>query len=83
MRLREETLVEIGDGKNIIIELLSIGPPDDNGMRTLFFRVNGMTRNIEVLDKSLNIQRVEHEKASKQDSSAIGAPSKECLVRFS
>lgn len=74
MKLREETLVEIGEGKNIIIELLSIGPADDKGMRTLFFRVNGMTRNIEVLDKSLNIQRIEHEKASKEDTTQIGAP---------
>lgn len=74
MKLREETLVEIGEGKNIIIELLSIGPADDSGMRTLFFRVNGMTRNIEVLDKSLNIQLSEHEKADKNDDSQIGAP---------
>ncbi|MBI1289229.1 MAG: pyruvate carboxylase [Flavobacteriales bacterium] len=74
MKLREETLVEIGEGKNIIIELLSIGPADDNGMRTLFFRVNGMTRNIEVLDKSLNIQKVENEKADKNDPNQIGAP---------
>ena len=74
MKLREETLVEIGEGKNIIIELLSIGPADDNGMRTLFFRVNGMTRNIEVLDKSLNIQKVENEKADKSNANHIGAP---------
>lgn len=74
MKLREETLVEIGDGKNIIIELLSIGPADDDGMRTLFFRVNGMTRNIEVLDKSLNIQRIEHEKADKDNINQVGAP---------
>lgn len=74
MKLREETLVEIGDGKNIIIELLSIGPADDDGMRTLFFRVNGMTRNIEVLDKSLNIQRIEHEKADKDNVNQVGAP---------
>ncbi|MCB0755494.1 MAG: pyruvate carboxylase, partial [Flavobacteriales bacterium] len=74
MKLREETLVEIGEGKNIIIELLSIGPADDSGMRTLFFRVNGMTRNIEVLDKSLNIQKVENEKADKSNANHVGAP---------
>lgn len=74
MKLREETLVEIGEGKNIIIELLSIGPADDNGMRTLFFRVNGMTRNIEVMDKSLNIQKKENEKADKSNPNHIGAP---------
>jgi pyruvate carboxylase len=74
MKLRDETLVEIGEGKNIIIELLSVGPADQNGMRTLFFRVNGMTRNIEILDKSLNIVKIEHEKALKEDSKQIGAP---------
>ena len=74
MQQREETLVEIGEGKNIIIELLSIGPPDENGLRTLFFRVNGMTRNIEILDKSLNIQKQENEKADKDNSKHIGAP---------
>jgi pyruvate carboxylase len=74
MRLREETLVEIGEGKNIIIELLSIGPADDQGMRTLFFRVNGQTRNIEVEDKSLNIERSSHEKADKENAAHVGAP---------
>ncbi|MFC2175838.1 pyruvate carboxylase [Bacteroidota bacterium] len=74
LRLREETLVEIGQGKNIIIQLLSIGPADHEGMRTLFFRVNGQTRNIEVQDKSLNIKRIEHEKSDKDDSKQIGAP---------
>ncbi|MFT4544665.1 MAG: pyruvate carboxylase [Bacteroidia bacterium] len=74
MKLREETLVEIGEGKNIIIELLSIGPADEEGMRTLFFRVNGQTRNIEIEDKSLNIERVSHAKANKENDSQIGAP---------
>ncbi|MDP6908987.1 MAG: biotin/lipoyl-containing protein, partial [Flavobacteriales bacterium] len=74
MKLREETLVEIGEGKNIIIELLSIGSADDEGMRTLFFRVNGQTRNIEIQDKSLNIERVTHEKADKGNPKEMGAP---------
>lgn len=74
MKLREETLVEIGEGKNIIIELLSVGSADENGMRTLFFRVNGQTRNIEVVDKSLNIERVSNEKADRNDPTQLGAP---------
>ncbi len=73
LKLREETIVEIGEGKNIIIELLSIGPAED-GMRTMFFRINGQTRNIEVLDKSLNVIRHENTKADKADPSQIGAP---------
>lgn len=74
IKLREEAIVEIGEGKNIIVELLSIGPPDENGMRTMFFRINGQTRNIEVQDKSLNIIRKEHEKAEKENPLQVGAP---------
>jgi pyruvate carboxylase len=73
LKLREETIVEIGEGKNIIIELLSVGPAED-GMRTMFFRINGQTRNIEVLDKSLNVTRHENTKADKDDDNQIGAP---------
>ena len=36
--------------------------------------MNGMTRNIEIRDKSLNIVKIEHEKASKEDPKQIGAP---------
>jgi pyruvate carboxylase len=43
-------------------------------MRTLFFRVNGMTRNIEIQDKSLNIKRIEHQKAEKDNPLQMSAP---------
>lgn len=72
--LREECEVEIGEGKSVIIRLLSVGAPDENGMRTVFFRMNGQTRNIEILDRSLNIKKQEHFKADKQNPKHIGAP---------
>lgn len=74
MKLREETMIELGEGKNMVCELQSIGPADEDGRRTLFFRVNGQTRNIKVIDKSLNIQRIEHIKADKANPLHIGAP---------
>ena len=80
LKLREETIVEIGEGKNIIIELLSVGPAEE-GMRTMFFRINGQTRNIEVLDKSLNVVRHENTKADKGSDSQIGAPLQGMLSR--
>lgn len=43
-------------------------------MRTMFFRINGQTRNIEVHDKSLNVTRKEHEKAEKDNPIHVGAP---------
>ncbi len=74
MELNEETIVEIGEGKSIIVKLLSIGPSDADGMRTVFFKVNGQTRNVEILDKSLKIVKEEHQKAEKENPKHIGAP---------
>ena len=74
MELQEETLVEIAEGKSILIRFLSVGAPDDSGKRTVFFKLNGQTRNIEVLDRSLNITKVENIKADKSDPFQIGAP---------
>lgn len=74
MELNEETIVEIGEGKAIIVKLLSVGPPDEDGMRTVFFKVNGQTRNIEIHDKSLKIVKEEHQKVEKENPKHIGAP---------
>ena len=74
MELNEETIVEIAPGKSMIVKLLSLGPPDEEGMRTVFFKVNGQTRNIDVLDKSLGLEKVENLKAESNDSKQIGAP---------
>jgi pyruvate carboxylase len=57
-----------------VCELQSIGPSDEDGRRTLFFRVNGQTRNIKVVDRSLNIIRKEHIKAEKGNPLHLGAP---------
>lgn len=74
MKLREETMIELGEGKNMVCELQSIGPADEDGRRTLFFRVNGQTRNIKVTDRSLNIIKKEHVKADRANPLHVGAP---------
>lgn len=74
MEPREETIVNIGEGKDIIIRMLSVSDADEYGMKMVFFRLNGQTRNIEVKDKSLNIQKTENQKADKSDASQLGAP---------
>ncbi|MBN4085399.1 pyruvate carboxylase [Flavobacteriaceae bacterium AH-315-B10] len=74
MKLGEETLIEIETGKTIIVKLLSIGIPNDEGFRTVFFKVNGENRFVDVLDKSLNITKEEHLKADANDANQIGAP---------
>ncbi len=74
MALGEEILIELEPGKTVIIKLLSIGIPSDEGMRTVFFKVNGENRFVEVYDTSLNIKKVENLKVDPEDSNQIGAP---------
>ncbi len=74
MDQNEETIIEFAPGKSIIVRLLTVGPAKENGMRTVFFKVNGQTRNIEVHDRSLNIKKEENQKAESGNSKHIGAP---------
>ncbi|MBL7682889.1 MAG: pyruvate carboxylase [Flavipsychrobacter sp.] len=74
MQMGQDTTIEIAKGKTLLIRLLSIGPVDDNGKRTVFFKLNGQTRNVDVLDKSVKVQKVENRKADKADANQVGAP---------
>ena len=74
MKLREETLIELEPGKTVIIKLLSIGIPNEEGMRTVFFKVNGENRFVEILDTSLNIKVETNTKIDPADDNQIGAP---------
>ena len=53
LQIGEEIEVEIDPGKILIIKLISIGEPDDEARRTLFYELNGMPRESIVVDKSL------------------------------
>jgi len=70
----EEIMIQIDIGKVINIELLSINKPNIDGYRTVFFKVNGQSRNIQILDNSLNIEKHENEKINLDNENHIGAP---------
>jgi pyruvate carboxylase len=74
MRQGEDTTIEIAKGKTLLIRLLSIGPVDDKGNRTVFFKLNGQTRAIEVHDKSVKVEHRENRKVDKSNGKQIGAP---------
>lgn len=69
-----ETTIEISRGKTLLVRLLSIGPADDKGMRTVFFKLNGQTRNIEVQDKTIQVSRFENYKIDKANPVHVGSP---------
>ncbi|WP_299313844.1 pyruvate carboxylase [uncultured Aquimarina sp.] len=70
----EEIIIELDKGKILLIELISIGEPHDDGMVTVFFKVNGQTRNVEIKDNSIKVDKVVHAKVDKTDTKQIGAP---------
>ena len=56
LRKGEETYLNIGEGKQLLIKYLEEGEPDENGVRTLTFQVNGMLRTVKIQDKNLEIK---------------------------
>ncbi len=74
MKQGEEVTIEIDRGKTLLIRLLSIGAPDENGKRVVFFKLNGQTRNIEVADRSIKVEKREHQKVDPDNEKQIGAP---------
>jgi pyruvate carboxylase len=74
MTMGEDTTIEIARGKTLLIRLLSIGPVDEHGKRTVFFKLNGQTRNVEVQDRSVKVENKENKKADKANHKQIAAP---------
>lgn len=72
MKQGDEIMVEIGKGKNIIIELVGLTEPDDLGFRIAAFRLNGQIRRIAIRDKSIAVQQKSNRKA--ESESEIGSP---------
>jgi pyruvate carboxylase len=77
----EETIIDIAKGKSIIVGLQSIGPVNEDGNRTIFFNLNGQTRNVEVRDNSVEVMRVHNAKVDKANPKQIGAPLQGMLSR--
>jgi pyruvate carboxylase len=82
MKLREEILIELEPGKTVIIKLLSISIPNEDGIRTIFFKVNGENRSVDILDKSLHIIKEENVKTDLANPLEIGAPLQGSLYKI-
>ena len=80
MKNNEEILVEIAKGKTIIIRLLYVGDVDENGFRTVYFRLNGQTRSIEVTDHKAKVHKKSNRKAG--GANQIGTPLQGMLSRL-
>ncbi len=73
LRKGEETYLNIGEGKQLLIKYLEEGEADENGFRTLTFQVNGMLRTVKIQDKNLEIKADRKLKADKTNPQHLGS----------
>jgi pyruvate carboxylase len=66
--------VEIEPGKTLIVKLLAIGEPHEDGKRTVFFELNGQPREVEVADRSLASSVRPPPMADPADPNQVAAP---------
>jgi pyruvate carboxylase len=71
LKNNEETLIELSPGKNILIRMLNVIDEGD-GKRLIFFRLNGQTRSIEVVDTKFVGTKATNKKVSNENE--IGSP---------
>lgn len=82
MEIGEETIVELDKGKTLLITLDSIGKANEDGIVTVYFKVNGQGRSVEIKDTAIKVDKVENMKADKNDDNEIGAPLQGMLLLF-
>lgn len=85
LKENEEILIEIAEGKSILVRLLFKSEPDELGQRTITFELNGQSRQVKVRDKSLKVDKVQNSKVSKEGAKAgheVGTPLQGRLTRI-
>ncbi|MEM9983952.1 MAG: pyruvate carboxylase, partial [Bacteroidota bacterium] len=68
----QEILVRIDPGKKLLIEFMYMLEPDDEGLRAVYFKINGQTRAIDVRDETIAVEKVQNRKA--KEANEIGSP---------
>ena len=69
----EEIAVDIERGKTLIVNFVTVGEPQADGTRTVFFELNGQPRDVNVIDRSLEPETQAAVKADPEDPKHIGA----------
>lgn len=74
MKAGQEVSVEIEPGKTLFIRLVNIGAVDAEGKRTVSFELNGMARQLSIVDRSAKPTVKSRPKADPAKASEVGAP---------
>jgi len=70
----EDVAIELGPGVRLLVGVAAIGEADEEGMRSVIFRVNGQSRPIETRDRSVATDRADAERVDPTRPGHIGAP---------
>jgi pyruvate carboxylase len=73
LEVGQEVWVDIEPGKTLVIALSAIGEADENGMRTVYFGLNGHSRQVSVRDRARASAAREARKAEKGNADQVGA----------
>lgn len=73
LQKRTEILVRLRKGKEILIRLVYVSEPDEDGMRTVTFQLNGGNRTVKVKDNNVTSTKPVHLKVT-NPAKEVGAP---------
>jgi pyruvate carboxylase len=71
---RQEVHVDIEKGKTLVVQLVAVSEPHEDGRRNVFFELNGQPRPIPVLDKGVAVVKTTLRKIADGNSQHVGAP---------
>jgi pyruvate carboxylase len=74
MKVGQEVSIEIEPGKTLFIRLVNIGAVDPEGKRAVNFELNGMARQLSIVDKSAKPTVKARVKADPAKPAEVGAP---------
>ncbi len=74
LKVGEEITVDIEQGKRLIVKLIYVSEPNEEGERTLTFELNGRARECVILDRSIKTATKKRSKADASDKMQVGAP---------
>ena len=80
LKENEEILINIEEGKNILVRLLFKSEPNEFGMRTITFELNGQSRQVQVRDRASKVEKAMNAKVSKAGD--VGSPLQGRLTRI-
>jgi pyruvate carboxylase len=74
LQTAEEIAVELEPGKILSIKLLTVGDPQPDGTRTIFYELNGQPREVTIRDRSRKAAVPSRAKADPGQAGQVGAP---------